>query len=101
LDEYAHAKWNARRMLGDFGCGIDSSVFTIADLSYSKAFISRYGLLKTNPDNSIIKVKSAYYAVQNVVTLSTGRWNGCRDVSPSPDLRRRRRPSPSAIGRAV
>ncbi len=67
--EYSHAKWNARRMLCDIGMDIESSVFTIADLSYSKDFISRYGLLKTNPDNSIIKVKSAYYSVQNVVTL--------------------------------
>jgi hypothetical protein len=38
-------------------------------VSYSKDFISRYGLLKTNPDNSVIKVKTAYYAVQNVVSL--------------------------------
>jgi hypothetical protein len=67
--EYSHAKWNARRMLCDVGCGIESSVFTISDLAYHKDFISRYGLLKTNPDNSIIKVKSAYYTVQNVVTL--------------------------------
>jgi hypothetical protein len=34
-----------------------------------KDFISRYGFLKTNPDNSIIKVKTAYYAVQNVVSV--------------------------------
>ena len=67
--EYSHAKWNARRMLCDFGHDIDSSVFTISDLSYHKDFISRYGLLKTNPDNSIIKVKDAYYTVQNVVSF--------------------------------
>ena len=67
--EYSHAKWNARRMLTDIGCGIESSVFTISDLAYHKDFISRYGLLKTNPDNSIIKVKTAYYTVQNVVTV--------------------------------
>ncbi len=67
--EYSHAKWNARRMISDIGHGIESSVFTIADLGYSKDFISRYGLLKTNPDNTIIKVKSAYYMVQNVVTV--------------------------------
>ena len=70
--EYSHAKWNARRMLCDIGYGIDSSVFTISDVSYSKDFISRYGLLKTNPDNSVIKVKTAYYAVQNVVTVFNG-----------------------------
>ena len=59
----------ARRMLGDLGHDIDSSVFTISDISYQKDFISRYGLLKTSPDNSIIKVKMAYYAVQNVVSI--------------------------------
>jgi len=67
--EYSHAKWNARRMLCDIGHDIESSVFTISDLSYHKDFISRYGLLKTNPDNSIIKVKAAYYTVQNVVSV--------------------------------
>lgn len=66
--EYSHAKWNARRMLCDIGHGIESSVFTISDVSYHKDFISRYGLLKTSPDNAIIRVKSAYYTVQNVVT---------------------------------
>ncbi len=70
--EYSHAKWNARRMLCDFGYGVDSSVFCISDLRYSKDFISRYGLLKTNPDNSVIKVKTAYYAVQNVVSVFNG-----------------------------
>ncbi|MBT7163390.1 MAG: hypothetical protein HN904_11460, partial [Victivallales bacterium] len=67
--ELSHAKWNARRMLCDFAHGIESTVFTISDLSYSKSFISRYGLLKTEPDNSIIKVKTAYYVVNNVVSV--------------------------------
>lgn len=67
--EYSHAKWNARRMLCDIGHGVESSVFTISDLGYHKDFISRYGLIKTNPDNSVIKVKTAYYTVQNVVTV--------------------------------
>jgi len=67
--EYSHAKWNARRMLCDLGYDIESSVFTISDVSYHKDFISRYGLIKTNPDNSIIKVKTAFYTVQNVVSL--------------------------------
>lgn len=67
--EISHAKWNARRMLCDFAHEIESTVFTISDLSYHKNFISRYGLLKTNPDNSLIKVKSAYYVVNNVVSV--------------------------------
>ncbi len=76
--EYSHAKWNARRMLCDLGHGIESSVFTISDLGYHKDFISRYGLLKTNPDNSIVKVKTAYYVVQNVVSI----FNDTLDRAP-------------------
>ncbi|MDA3923376.1 MAG: beta-galactosidase [Kiritimatiellae bacterium] len=67
--ELSHAKWNARRMLCDFGVGIESTVFTISDLAYHKNFISRYGLIKTNPDNSIIKVKTVFYVVNNIVSV--------------------------------
>ncbi|NLE55507.1 MAG: hypothetical protein GX617_11255 [Lentisphaerae bacterium] len=67
--EYSQAKWNARRMISDIGCDSDSLVFTISDLSYNKNFISRYGLLKTRPDNSLIKVKMAFYTVQHVVSI--------------------------------
>lgn len=67
--ELSQAKWNLRRMLGDLSRGIRSSVFTITDLSYHKDFISRYGLLKTDATNAIIKVKTAYYAVQNAVSV--------------------------------
>lgn len=67
--ELSQAKWNARRMLSDLGHDIRSSVFTISDLSYHKDFISRYGLLKTDSGNAITKVKTAYYVVQNVVSV--------------------------------
>jgi hypothetical protein len=85
--EVSHAKWNARRMLCDFGHGIESSVFTISDISYHKDFISRYGLLKTAPDNSIIKVKTAYYVVNNIVSVFNGSveisYDAKVEVSPS------------------
>lgn len=67
--EFSQAKWNARCMLCDMKCDVDSLLFTISDLSYSKDFISRYGLLKTRADNSIIKVKMAFYAAQNIVSI--------------------------------
>jgi len=67
--EYSQAKWNGRRMLCDVSCDVDSLLFTISDLSYNKNFISRYGLLKTNPDNSIIRVKTSFYSAQNIVSV--------------------------------
>jgi hypothetical protein len=79
--ELSHAKWNARRMLCDFGNQIESTVFTISDLAYHKDFISRYGLLKTNPDNSLIKVKTAFYVINNIVSVFND------SVSVNPDCR--------------
>ena len=79
--ELSQAKWNARRILGDLGRDVRTSVFTISDLSYHKDFISRYGLLKTRPDNTIIKVKTAYYVVQNVVSVFNDAVQRAPDVA--------------------
>lgn len=81
--ELSQAKWNARRMLGDLARGIRSSVFTISDLSYHKDFISRYGLLKTDSNNAIIKVKTAYYVTQNVVSV----FNDAVERDPNATMR--------------
>ncbi len=74
--ELTQAKWDARRMLGDIGHGSDSSVFTAADLDYrTTSFhngLVRYGLIKTAGAAEgfrVLKVKMAYYAVQNVVSV--------------------------------
>lgn len=74
--ELKQAKWDTRRMLGDIGHGSDSSVFTAADLDYrTTAFhngLVRYGLIKTAgaaEGYRVLKVKMAYYAVQNVVSV--------------------------------
>ncbi|MBN1422094.1 MAG: beta-galactosidase [Planctomycetes bacterium] len=74
--ELKQAKWVARRMLGDIGRGSDSLVFTAADLDYrTTSFhngLVRYGLIKTAgavEDYRVLKVKVAYYAVQNVVSV--------------------------------
>lgn len=74
--ELTQAKWVARRMLGDMGHGVDSSVFTAADLDYrTTSFhngLVRYGLLKTAGATErfrVLKVKPSYYAVQNVVSV--------------------------------
>jgi hypothetical protein len=63
-------------MLGDIGHDVDSTVFTAADLDYrTTSFhngLVRYGLIKTAGATEgfrVLKVKMAYYAVQNIVSV--------------------------------
>lgn len=73
--ELTQAKWMTRRMLGDLAHDVDSLVFSIADLDYNRwdgyqiGDMDRYGLLKTDKQYRLLKVKLAYYAVQNVVSV--------------------------------
>jgi hypothetical protein len=73
--ELTQAKWQARRMLGDLGHGVESLVFSIADLDYNRwegyrlGDMDRYGLVKTDKQYRVLKVKIAYYAVQNIVSV--------------------------------
>lgn len=78
--ELTQAKWVTRRMLGDLGHDVESLVFTIADLDYNRGEgdrlgdMDRYGLLKTDKQYRLLKVKIAYYAVQNVVAVFDDTW---------------------------
>ena len=85
--ELTQAKWNARRLVADLGHGFDSLVFTIYDPCYDHPerycnnipeywersrkdrFIKRMGLVKCDENFEVVKVKPAYYTVQNVATL--------------------------------
>ena len=73
--ELTQAKWQTRRMLGDLGHDVESLVFSIADLDYNRwdgdrlGDMDRYGLVKTDKQYRLLKVKMAYYAVQNVVSV--------------------------------
>ena len=67
--ELTQAKWDARRMLGDLGHDVVSSVFTICDFDHTGREINRKGLLKINDKRSLAKVKMAYYTVQNIASL--------------------------------
>ncbi|NJN27522.1 MAG: hypothetical protein HC819_16885 [Cyclobacteriaceae bacterium] len=66
--ELTQAKWALRRMLGDLGRDIPSSIFSIIDLKYPDE-MNRKGLLYANDDKSVGHAKQAYYAVQNLATL--------------------------------
>jgi len=67
--EYSQAKWDMRRMLGDLGHDVESSVFTICDFNHVGREINRKGLLRANAGKKVFAVKRAYYAVQNVVSV--------------------------------
>lgn len=85
--ELTQCKWNARHMIGDLGHGIESLVFTFYDPAYDHPerytrfvdplwirtredrFMKRMGLIKCNEDGKVLKVKPAYYTVQNVASV--------------------------------
>ncbi len=85
--ELTQCKWDARRMIGDLGHGIESWVFTFYDPAYdhperytrfvdplwirtrTDRFMKRMGLIKCNEDGKVLKVKPAYYTVQNVASV--------------------------------
>lgn len=85
--ELTQAKWDVRRLVADLGHDFDSLVFTMYDPCYdfperyckripaywnrtrTDRFMKRMGLVKCNDRLEVVKVKPAYYAVQNVATL--------------------------------
>lgn len=67
--EISQAKWDLRRMLGDLGHDVESSVFTICDFNHTGREINRKGLLHATADKKVDKIKLAYYAVQNTVAI--------------------------------
>lgn len=70
--ELSQAKWNTRRMLGDLGHDIESSVFTIIEIAYTGGPITKLnvkGLIKSDSTKRALRPKMAYYAVQNVASV--------------------------------
>lgn len=74
--ELTQAKYDLRRSLSDLGHGDDTEVFHICDLEYRAVKehfgLVRYGLIKTAGQADgfrVLKVKKAYYAIQNAVSV--------------------------------
>lgn len=89
--EFRQAKYLLRRTMGDFGIGDDTSVFHFCDLDYrTSGFhdgLLRYGLVKTTGQADgfrVLKVKIAYYAVQNAVSVFN---DACRALGPQSESR--------------
>ncbi len=66
--EYTQAKYNMRRLLGDLGNDIETSVFTIIDIYY-KPVLNTKGLIESDVTMAAIRPKVAYYAVQNIASI--------------------------------
>lgn len=70
--ELSQAKWVTRRMLGDLGHDIETSLFTIIDIPYKAGPITKLnakGLIQSDSTMRAIRPKLAYSAVQNVVSI--------------------------------
>ena len=79
--EYSQAKWDMRRMLGDLGHDVISSVFTICDFNHTGREINLKGLLRANEEKEVVAVKRAYYAVQNVASVFDDAWTRVKGSS--------------------
>lgn len=71
--EVSQSKWDLRRMLGDYGRGINTSLFAISDMHYGwpgkDIYMNTKGLLKTNKDRTIDRPKTSYKTAQHVFSL--------------------------------
>jgi len=71
--ELSQAKWDLRRMLGDLGHDVETSLFTIIDLAYDTEGpikkLNVKGLIESDMTKKFIRRKLAYSAVQNVTSI--------------------------------
>ncbi len=81
--ELSQAKWDTRRMLGDLGHDIETSVFTIIDIAYTAGPIQRLnvkGLIMSDMSKKAIRPKLSYYAVQNVTSVFDNSLERIRNI---------------------
>ncbi len=90
--EISQAKWDMRRMLGDLGHDVESGLFSFVDINYRPPtfptfFCNRKGYLRTNESGDVVRVKRAYYAVQNAVSVFDASVRRVREgaLSSCPD----------------
>lgn len=73
--ELSQAKWDLRRLIGDHGHDVESSVFSIIDMAYppgENKYVPKLnvkGLIESNNDKKALRTKLAYRAVQHYATL--------------------------------
>jgi hypothetical protein len=72
--ELSQAKWNIRRMLGDLGHDIESSILGIIEMNYGATSgpitkINVKGIIESDASKRAVRPKMAYYAMQNVTSV--------------------------------
>ncbi len=66
--EYAQAKWDLRRAIGDAVRGIPSSLFSIIDNQYT-FMLQSFGLIRSNTLKEFIYRRPSWFAMRNVYSL--------------------------------
>ena len=66
--EYAQAKWDLRRAMGDRARDIPSSLFTFIDLQYT-FMLQSFGLVRSNTLKQPVYRRPSYFAMQNVYSF--------------------------------
>lgn len=84
--EISQAKWDARRMLGDLGRDIESSVFSIIDMYYkSNNVLNVKGLIQSDMTLKALRPKIAFYTVQNIAAVFDNRLERIKDFEYGTD----------------
>ena len=68
-NELSQAKWDLRRMLGDLGHDVNSSLFTIINYTQKGRPLNTKGILHTDESRRFLDVKPAYCAVRNLAAV--------------------------------
>ena len=76
--EFSQAKWDLRRYLADIGNDVETAIFTICDFNHIGREINRKGLLYADENHNVIRPKTVYYAMQNMIAFFDD------DLMPSP-----------------
>ena len=72
--EYAQAKWDLRRAIGDVAHGIPSSCFAVIDFQYTW-MLQSFGLIRSNARREVVYRRPAFFAMQNIYSLFDAKMN--------------------------
>nr|WP_206445573.1 beta-galactosidase [Spirosoma sordidisoli] len=84
--ELTQAKWDLRRMLGDLGHDIETSIFGLIEMAYTSGPINRLnykGIIKSDSTKRAIRPKMAYYAIQHVTSIFDNSLERLKKLKPS------------------